>query len=177
VRSASGARHRRVVRPKRASRRRLCDQQIRRQTRDCALFIALVSANTQARQEGYFRLAWRLADQRTHLLARSKVIIVPVAIGATPDTAGDVPEPVMAVQRMRLSDGESPAPFVERVRRLLSPESLAAPAAALPDDTLADRTAQFSAPAPRSIPEKSIAVLPFMDTSARQDQEHFADGL
>jgi hypothetical protein len=42
------------------------DQKIRREIHDCALFIPIISANTAARQEGYFRLEWDLADQRTH---------------------------------------------------------------------------------------------------------------
>ena len=41
------------------------DHKIRQQIRDCALFIPIISVNTQARSEGYFRLEWRLADQRT----------------------------------------------------------------------------------------------------------------
>lgn len=32
------------------------DQKIRRQLHDCALFIPVISANTTARHEGYFRL-------------------------------------------------------------------------------------------------------------------------
>jgi hypothetical protein len=43
------------------------DQGIRRQIKDCTLFVPLVSANTLKRNEGYFRLEWRLADQRTHV--------------------------------------------------------------------------------------------------------------
>jgi hypothetical protein len=37
---------------------------IRREIRDCALFIPVISANTASRHEGYFRLEWDLADQR-----------------------------------------------------------------------------------------------------------------
>src|SRR5580693_4871880 len=62
------------------------DQRIRQQIHDCALFIPVISGNTQRRQEGYFRLEWRLADQRTHLMARNKTFIVPVAIDATADS-------------------------------------------------------------------------------------------
>jgi hypothetical protein len=47
------------------------DQKIRREIRDCALFVPIISQNTQARIEGYFRLEWHLADQRTHLLSLS----------------------------------------------------------------------------------------------------------
>ena len=41
------------------------DQEIRRQIRDCALFIPIISSNTQARLEGYFRREWKLAAART----------------------------------------------------------------------------------------------------------------
>ncbi|MHB8730146.1 MAG: toll/interleukin-1 receptor domain-containing protein [Sulfuricaulis sp.] len=44
------------------------DQNIRQQIRDCTLFLPIISRNTQSREEGYFRLEWRLADQRTHLM-------------------------------------------------------------------------------------------------------------
>ena len=38
------------------------DHKIRQRIRDCALFTPIISANTQARPEGYFRLEWRLAE-------------------------------------------------------------------------------------------------------------------
>src|ERR1700730_16173342 len=37
------------------------DQKIRRQIRECDYFMPLVSAQTEARLEGYFRREWRLA--------------------------------------------------------------------------------------------------------------------
>src|SRR5215468_12578043 len=49
------------------------DQKIRREIRDCALFIPVISANTVSRREGYFRLEWDLADQRSHRRARDQV--------------------------------------------------------------------------------------------------------
>src|SRR5215467_14636832 len=56
------------------------DQKIRRQIRDCALFVPVISAHTASRQEGYFRLEWRLADQRTHLMGRHRVFLFPVCV-------------------------------------------------------------------------------------------------
>src|SRR5579862_4566819 len=44
------------------------DQSIRRQIKNCALFIAVVSRHTHARTEGYFRLEWKLAVDRSHLM-------------------------------------------------------------------------------------------------------------
>ena len=59
------------------------DHKIRQQIRDCTLFLPIISQSTQARAEGYFRLEWRLADQRTHLMGRSRAFLVPVCIDAT----------------------------------------------------------------------------------------------
>jgi TolB-like protein/Tfp pilus assembly protein PilF len=97
------------------------DQKIRREIQDCALFIPVISANTASRHEGYFRLEWDLADQRTHMIARSRVFIVPVCLDATTAAAADVPESFRRVQWTRLPGGETPPDFVERMQRLLSP--------------------------------------------------------
>ena len=97
------------------------DQRIRREIHDCTLFIPVISANTALRHEGYFRLEWDLADQRSHMMARSHVFVVPVCLDATTQAAADVPESFQRVQWTRLPAGEAPAAFVERVRRLLSP--------------------------------------------------------
>jgi hypothetical protein len=42
------------------------DQKIRQQIKACALFMPVISANTQARREGYFRREWKQAAARTH---------------------------------------------------------------------------------------------------------------
>src|ERR1700689_5337074 len=97
------------------------DQKIRRQIHDCALFIPVISANTVLRHEGYFRLEWDLADQRTHMMARNRVFIVPVCLDTTPEAGADVPESFQRVQWTRLPSGDTSVAFVERIRRLLSP--------------------------------------------------------
>jgi hypothetical protein len=38
------------------------DQKIRQQIRDCRLFVPIISANTEARLEGYFRREWNRPD-------------------------------------------------------------------------------------------------------------------
>ena len=48
------------------------DQKIRHEIHDCALFIPMVSQHTQERLEGYFRLEWNLAIERTHHMARTE---------------------------------------------------------------------------------------------------------
>ena len=37
------------------------DAKIRKQIKECALFVPVICANTQARREGYFRLEWKLS--------------------------------------------------------------------------------------------------------------------
>src|SRR6201984_3882421 len=91
------------------------DQKIRRELQDCALFIPVISAHTASRHEGYFRLEWDLADQRTHMIARNRAFIVPVCVDTTSETSADTPESFQRVQWTRLPSGEAAPPFVERV--------------------------------------------------------------
>jgi hypothetical protein len=42
------------------------DASIRRQIKTCALFLPVISRNTHDRVEGYFRLEWKLAVDRSH---------------------------------------------------------------------------------------------------------------
>ncbi len=67
------------------------DQKIRGQISSCGLFVPLISSNTQARLEGYFRLEWKLAAQRTHTMADEKTFLLPVVIDATRDAEAKVP--------------------------------------------------------------------------------------
>ena len=108
------------------------DQKIRREIHDCALFIPLISANTASRHEGYFRLEWDLADQRTHMMARNRVFIVPVCLDATAEAGADVPESFQRVQWTHLAGGPIPPEFVAHIKRLLSPAPAATAASVVP---------------------------------------------
>jgi adenylate cyclase len=101
------------------------DQQIRQKIRDCALFIPIISATTASRHEGYFRLEWDLADQRSHKIARNRAFIIPVCLDATPDSGADVPESFARVQWTRLPAGETPPAFAKRIADLLSRAEIA----------------------------------------------------
>ncbi|MBI2813051.1 MAG: TIR domain-containing protein [Opitutae bacterium] len=98
------------------------DQKIRRQIKECALLVPIISANTQARTEGYFRLEWRLADQRTHLMAKGRPFLLPVVIDDTRDADAQVPDSFTEVQWTRLPGGEDGAVFAARVKKLLGGE-------------------------------------------------------
>ncbi len=112
------------------------DQKIRRQIKDCSLFVPIISQHTQVRGEGYFRLEWKLAVERTHLMAEGVAYLVPVVVDETPEDAGLVPEPFMRVQWTRLPAALPTPQFVDQVRRLLqtpkTPALVQRPASAAP---------------------------------------------
>ena len=85
------------------------DASIRKQVKECALFVPIVSANTQAREEGYFRREWNLAVSRTLDMADDRTFLLPVVIDSTIDGNARVPEKFREVQWTRLPAGESPA--------------------------------------------------------------------
>jgi TolB-like protein len=98
------------------------DQTIRRQIKACALFIPVISRHTHERREGYFRLEWKLAVDRSNLISATQAFLVPVVIDDTREDDEEVPEKLRDIHWTRLPAGETPLAFVERVRRLLSSE-------------------------------------------------------
>jgi TolB-like protein len=95
------------------------DAAIRRQIKACALFVPIISGNSHARAEGYFRLEWKLAVDRSHLMASDRPFLLPVAIDTTDDAAARVPDKFRDVQWTRLPAGEPTAAFVAHVAKLL----------------------------------------------------------
>jgi TolB-like protein/cytochrome c-type biogenesis protein CcmH/NrfG len=96
------------------------DQKIRKQIRECALFVPIISERTQERGEGYFRLEWKLAVERSHLIAEGVPFLAPVVVDATQEGGALVPAEFLRVQWTRLP-GSLPTPqFVEQIRRLLA---------------------------------------------------------
>ena len=135
------------------------DRQIRKQIHDCALFIPIISAETQARGEGYFRLEWKLAVERTHLMSDRVAFLVPVVIDGTGDAQADVPEAFRAMQWTRLPGGQTPPAFVTRIAQLLSPSELQTPAPARPSAGWAP-SANF--PAPRASTSRGSRLVPLL---------------
>jgi eukaryotic-like serine/threonine-protein kinase len=128
------------------------DVSIRRQIRSCRLFLPIISFNTQAREEGYFRREWNLAVGRTLDMAEDTAFLLPVVIDSTHDADARVPEKFREVQWTRLPGGETSASFVERVRGLVSknPERPSAPVGTAPQpmiSTEARRIEKRPAPA------------------------------
>src|ERR1700752_2256471 len=53
------------------------DAAIRKQIKSCALFIPIISRNTNTRGEGYFRREWKLAIDRSPLIASALPFLLP----------------------------------------------------------------------------------------------------
>ena len=194
------------------------DHKIRQQIHECGIFIPIISEHAQARPEGYFRLEWNLADQRSHMIGRSKAFIVPVCIDRIAERGADVPDSFLKAQWVRLPDGQASASFATRIAGLLGskeasqPQSTGAPQAAvsvLPNSSrrrtalvlasvaavvaigwqawrtygpgsepdVAEATPPTVTTAAPTVPEKSIAVLPFLDMSPGKDQGYMSDGI
>jgi TolB-like protein len=96
------------------------DHKIRHEIKSCALFIAVISENTRSRDEGYFRLEWKLAVDRSYLIASHVPFLVPVVIDGASDSDERVPERFRELQWTRLPGGATPGAFAHRVLELLS---------------------------------------------------------
>lgn len=96
------------------------DASIRRQIKECALFVPIISASTEARGEGYFRLEWRLAVERSNQMADDQAYLMPVVIDDTLEVSARVPDRFRERQWTCLRGGETTQEFVEQVRRMLS---------------------------------------------------------
>ena len=104
------------------------DGKIKKQIRECALFLPLVSKQTQERTEGYFRREWLLAVERTRDMAAGVAFIVPVVIDDTREADAAVPEEFMRFHWTRLAHGVPSPQFIEQVKRLLETPRKTAPA-------------------------------------------------
>jgi TolB-like protein/Tfp pilus assembly protein PilF len=125
------------------------DRKIRTQIRDCALFVPLISSNTASRLEGYFRLEWKLAVDRTYLMAAERTFLLPVVIDAIDEAKAFVPDKFREVQWTRAPGGQAPAGFGQRVARLMSPDASDMSAGMPPQSNArATRNAQPPNPAP-----------------------------
>lgn len=125
------------------------DQKIRRQIRECDFFMPIISAQTQARHEGYFRREWRLAVDRTLDMADGHVFLIPVVIDGTEQAGAKVPDRFISVQWLKVPNGQPTAGLRALCARLLSGKE---PEAAAPRRAFSPR-AKASSAAARPIPE------------------------
>lgn len=178
------------------------DVSIRRQIKECALFVPVISSNTQAREEGYFRLEWKLAVDRSHLMVDDKAFLLPVVIDATRDADALVPEKFRDVQWTHLPAGAGAEAFAERARHLMVGDVTPSASEPVPA-TRSARRARGSTwrpaavgvlalglagiatwallpilkPAPAQLSNPTVAVIPFKTTGSPNNDEQLAEAL
>jgi hypothetical protein len=125
------------------------DAKIKSQIRECALFVAIISANTQARGEGYFRREWKLAIERTHDMAAGDPV---------PDPARGRPDPGIQGARAGGIHAGAVDPPGGTGRR---PPSLSSASSAWSKSRWPfRRTRRYLAPAPQPKPRRASPAFP-----------------
>jgi hypothetical protein len=95
------------------------DLKIRRNIKTCSFFIALISRETDARQEGYFRREWAMAADRALYFADDVPFLLPVIIDDSRSSTARVPERFRAAHWTTLRGGQATPEFVEHLRQLV----------------------------------------------------------
>lgn len=148
------------------------DTAIRKRIKECALFVPIISANTNARSEGYFRLEWKLAVDRSHSMADDQPFLFPVVIDDTPEIMARVPDRFRERQWSRLTDENALDAFAWRLKSILTNSRPTNPAPVETEGS--QRVALATLPSSKTA---SIAVLAFANRSGSADDEYFSDGL
>ncbi|MGH3429294.1 MAG: TIR domain-containing protein, partial [Mycobacteriales bacterium] len=138
------------------------DAAIRKQIKACSLFIPIISANTDTRTEGYFRLEWKLAVDRSHLMASDRAFLLPVVIDNFTESDARVPDRFRELQWTTVLGGTAPHELVDTVRRLLETTAAGTPGTPQPS-----QSGPSVVPDAGDIVNQSIAAHPYTDSPAR----------
>jgi tetratricopeptide (TPR) repeat protein len=91
------------------------DNEIRRRIKDCGYVIPLISPNSEGRDEGYFRLEWRLAAERTHHMADDKPFLIPLVVHGVDTERARVPREFQRPQWTPIGGDDSLESFADHV--------------------------------------------------------------
>lgn len=183
------------------------DEDIKRQIRECSLFVPLISAQSNQRLEGYFRLEWKLAAERTHSMAAGVRFIFPVLLDDLREPDAVVPPDFKSFQWSQWSTDFPPTQLAARIEEVLTaPTKLSdssRPSVPVPTESRKGRTilggglavvilgaawflwsggnrtapADHGAEANVATPSRSIAVLPFSNLSPDEANAYVASGV
>ena len=95
------------------------DASIRKQIKECALFVPIISANTNSREEGYFRREWNLAVHRMLDMDEHRTFLLPVLLAGVSERDALVPDKFRERQWTHIGDESSISAFVARTKRLI----------------------------------------------------------
>ena len=151
------------------------DRMIRKRINECAVFVPIISASTEKREEGYFRLEWKLAIDRSYMMADDKAFLFPVVIDNTKEYTARVPERFRERQWTRLLDQDQANEFAAHLSGiLLDGSQQATPGAAPPAPA-----GPGSAPLTGTSWEDGfwIAVLPFRRIGSNPELQALSEGF
>lgn len=121
---------------------------------ECALFMPIISTNTQTRSRAELDLEWDLARQRSLLTTKGRQFILPVCIDETKEEEALVPDAFLAVRWMRLPAGTATAGFVEDVKAMLDGNHLNP--SSIPEPNHPAGASLFSESTPPPIPDYAL---------------------
>jgi hypothetical protein len=88
-------------------------------SRSCSCFVAVISKNTERRQEGFFRREWNMALERDRGIHYTRKFIVPVVVDDTAEPSV-VPPRFSQLNYTWLPGGKVTPPFVRELKEILS---------------------------------------------------------
>jgi hypothetical protein len=91
---------------------------IQRNIERCQLFIPVISANTEAKREGWFRKEWKLATERQDMKAEGEAFVLPLVIDDVVEPGRRVPSRFARLHWSRLPDGIVTPEFASEVLEL-----------------------------------------------------------
>jgi len=100
------------------------DRKIQKNIARCSYFIAVISATTQVRHEGYFRREWNYAIDRSRNMSDGALFILPVTIDETTAVEALVPDKFKTLHFTQLPGGEMTEEFRQRLCEFMSSGSV-----------------------------------------------------
>lgn len=94
------------------------ESKIRHQIKECLLFLPIISAGSESRPEGFFRIEWDLAAERARGIAAGIPFILPVTIDGTREPGALVPDRFRVVQWTRVPGGALSPEQAQRFARI-----------------------------------------------------------
>ena len=106
------------------------DKKIRRNIRQCSLFLPIISKNTLTCEKRYFRIEWNDAIEIEKMTPPGETFVLPIVIDDTSATEQNLPARFHEVQSVSAPGGDTPPELVGRIKQLYRKHQLALSAGA-----------------------------------------------
>jgi hypothetical protein len=106
------------------------EKKIRRNIRQCSLFVPLISRNALTRERRYFRVEWNDAIEIEKMTPPGEVFLLPIVIDDTEPQHESLPARFHQVQSVSALGGDATAELIARIKQLYRKHQLALSAGA-----------------------------------------------